>query len=107
VQALAVEAKLLAAPVSFETASTPITRASRTASRSRRLRAQAPAMVELGERLAAIELIVQRRRSTWAAAAGVATARYTARCRELIPATALGERRRRIWSRWCSWSKAV
>jgi histidine ammonia-lyase len=93
-QALAVEAKLLAQPVSIETGSTShhegiedrITLAPLAA---RRL-AQ---MVELGERLAAIELVVAaqaidlRRRPQL----GVATGALYRAVRELVPATGRGE----------------
>ena len=93
-QALAAEAKLLTQPVSVETASTShhegiedrITLAPLSA---RRL----AAMVELAERLAAIELVVAaqaidlRRRPQL----GAATAGIYARVRELVPMTGKGE----------------
>ncbi|MDP9261261.1 MAG: aromatic amino acid lyase, partial [Actinomycetota bacterium] len=94
VQALAAEAKLLAAPVSIETASAShhegiedrITLAPLSA---RRL----AEMVELGERVAAIELVVAaqaidlRGRPKLGRATGAAYARV----RELVPATGRGE----------------
>lgn len=93
-QALAVEAKLLAQPVSIETGSTShhegiedrITLAPLAA---RRL-AQ---MVELGERLAAIELVVAAQAIDLRGRPnlGRATAVVYAQVRELIPATARGE----------------
>jgi histidine ammonia-lyase len=93
-QALAVEAKLLAQPVSIETGSTAhhegiedrITLAPLAA---RRL-AQ---MVELGERLAAIELVVAAQAIDLRGRPrlGKATAAFYAKLRELIPATARGE----------------
>ena len=93
-QALAVEAKLLAQPVSIETGSTShhegiedrITLAPLAA---RRL-AQ---MVELGERLAAIELVVAAQAIDLRGRPklGRATGALYARVRELIPATARGD----------------
>jgi len=93
-QALAVEAKLLAHPVSIETGSTShhegiedrITLAPLAA---RRL-AQ---MVELGERLAAIELVVAAQAIDLRGQPklGRATGALYAQVRELIPATARGE----------------
>jgi histidine ammonia-lyase len=94
VQALAVEAKLLAAPVSFETASTShhegiedrITLAPLGA---RRL----AEMVELGERVATIELVVAAQAIDLRGRPqlGVATGALYRKVRELIPATARGE----------------
>jgi histidine ammonia-lyase len=93
-QALAVEAKLLAQPVSIETGSTShhegiedrITLAPLAA---RRL-AQ---MVELGERLAAIELVVAAQAIDLRGRPqlGVATGALYRAVRELVPATGLGE----------------
>jgi histidine ammonia-lyase len=94
VQALATEAKLLAAPVSIETASTShhegiedrITLAPLSA---RRL----AEMVELGERLAAIELVVAAQAIDLRGRPqlGSATGALYRKVRELIPATARGE----------------
>jgi histidine ammonia-lyase len=94
VQALAAEAKLLAAPVSIETASTShhegiedrITLAPLSA---RRL----AEMVELGERLAAIELVVAAQAIDLRGRPqlGSATEALFRKVRALIPATARGE----------------
>ena len=93
-QALATEAKLLAAPVSIETASTShhegiedrITLAPLGA---RRL----AEMVELGERLAAIELVVAAQAIDLRGRPqlGAATGALYRKVRELIPATGRGE----------------
>jgi histidine ammonia-lyase len=94
VQALAAEAKLLAAPVSIETASTShhegiedrITLAPLSA---RRL----AEMVQLGERVAAIELVVAAQAIDLRGRPqlGTATGTLYGQVRELIPATGLGE----------------
>jgi histidine ammonia-lyase len=94
VQALATEAKLLAAPVSIETASTShhegiedrITLAPLSA---RRL----AEMVQLGERVAAIELVVAAQAIDLRGQPqlGTATGAAYGKVRELIPATGLGE----------------
>ena len=94
VQALATEAKLLAAPVSIETASTShhegiedrITLAPLGA---RRL----AEMVQLGERVAAIELVVAAQAIDLRGRPqlGHATGDLYGKVRELIPATGLGE----------------
>jgi histidine ammonia-lyase len=93
-QALAVEAKLLAQPVSIETGSTShhegiedrITLAPLAARRLTQ-------MVELGERLAAIELVVaaQAIHLRERPQLGAATSRAYNAVRALIPATAKGE----------------
>jgi histidine ammonia-lyase len=94
VQALAAEAKLLAAPVSTETASTShhegiedrITLAPLSA---RRL----AEMVELGERVAAIELVVAAQAIDLRGPPqlGAATGALYRKVRELVPATGRGE----------------
>jgi histidine ammonia-lyase len=94
VQAMATEAKLLAAPVSIETASTShhegiedrITLAPLSA---RRL----AEMVQLGERVAAIELVVAAQAIDLRGQPqlGVATGALYRKVRELIPFTARGE----------------
>jgi histidine ammonia-lyase len=94
VQALAAEAKLLAAPVSIETASAShhegiedrITLAPLSA---RRL----AEMVQLGERVAAIELVVAAQAIDLRGRPqlGRATGALYAKVRELVPATGLGE----------------
>jgi histidine ammonia-lyase len=93
-QALAVEAKLLAQPVSIETGSTShhegiedrITLAPLAARRLTQ-------MVELGERLAAIELVVAAQAIDLRGRPqlGRATGALYAKVRELVPTTGLGE----------------